>query len=617
MNNFKKLKMFIKLSWEISPAYIFILLANTLISSTRLFLNIILPKYLIDELVLLSNYSNIPSVKSFIPSVVNFEYLLENNALNKLLLFGAIIILSNLLFAFLENTMKRILDVKSIYVREKMNQAMSRKIMSLDFSYLEDPYYLDLKERSIFALNIMRVLQTLIDNIAKALNNIVTIIGLIVILFTLSWVLVVFSLAAVVLQNFAYKSFIEHQKSMNDRLIPTNRRLGYYINLTGSETIQKDIRLFNMNKMLIDKISAYNKEIYYGGIEFYRKKGKFEGMTGIINDLQAAISYGYVGLRVISDNFGAKIGLGSFTMYVSAAINFTRTTVALGRSITVIMQMLGYLDPFMEFMSLPNENIEGKTKFSGEVESIKFENVSFKYPKSDKFVLEDISFEINKNEKISIVGLNGAGKTTLVKLICRLYHPTNGKIYINGHDIFEYDYDSYMNSIATVFQDFKIFAFSIDENISCNFQNSNTERVMELIKDVGLDEKIKILPKGVASMFGKAYDEDGIDMSGGEKQKIAIARALYKNASLIILDEPTSALDPLAEAEIYENFNNLVGDKTAIYISHRMSSSVFCDKILIIDEGKVKDFDTHKNLMKKTESLYYKLFNSQAVNYSE
>lgn len=617
MNNFKKLKMFIKLSWEISPAYIFILLANTLISSTRLFLNIILPKYLIDELVLLSNYSNIPSVKSFIPSVVNFEYLLENNALNKLLLFGAIIILSNLLFAFLENTMKRILDVKSIYVREKMNQAMSRKIMSLDFSYLEDPYYLDLKERSIFALNIMRVLQTLIDNIAKALNNIVTIIGLIVILFTLSWVLVVFSLAAVVLQNFAYKSFIEHQKSMNDRLIPTNRRLGYYINLTGSETIQKDIRLFNMNKMLIDKISAYNKEIYYGGIEFYRKKGKFEGMTGIINDLQAAISYGYVGLRVISDNFGAKIGLGSFTMYVSAAINFTRTTVALGRSITVIMQMLGYLDPFMEFMSLPNENIEGKTKFSGEVESIKFENVSFKYPKSDKFVLEDISFEINKNEKISIVGLNGAGKTTLVKLICRLYHPTNGKIYINGHDIFEYDYDSYMNSIATVFQDFKIFAFSIDENISCNFQNSNTERVMELIKDVGLDEKIKSLPKGVASMFGKAYDEDGIDMSGGEKQKIAIARALYKNASLIILDEPTSALDPLAEAEIYENFNNLVGDKTAIYISHRMSSSVFCDKILIIDEGKVKDFDTHKNLMKKTESLYYKLFNSQAVNYSE
>lgn len=617
MNNFKKLKMFLKLSWEISPVYMFLLVGNTLINSTRLFLNIILPKYLIDELVLLSNYPKLPSIKSFIPSVVNFKYLLENNAIIRLLLFGAVIILSNLLFAFLEKTMKRILDVKSIYVREKMNQAMAKKIMSVDFSYLEDPYYLDLKERSVFSLNVMRVLQNLIDSIAKSFNNIATIIGLTVILFTLSWVLVVFSIIAIILQNLAYRNFMEHQQKMYKALIPVNRRLGYYINLVGQDTMQKDIRLFNMNKMLIDKISEYNIEIRNMDVEFCNKKGNFEGLTGIINDFQAAISYLYVGLRVISDSFGSKIGFGSFTMYVAAAINFTRTTTELGNSITNVIRMLNYLDPFMEFMSLPNESVKGKIKFSGEVENIKFENVSFKYPKSDKYVLEDISFEINKKEKISIVGLNGAGKTTLVKLICRLYHPTNGKIYINGHDIFEYDYDSYMKSIATVFQDFKIFAFSIDENISCDSQNSNTERVMELIKDVGLDEKVKSLPKGIESMFGKAYDEEGVDMSGGEKQKIAIARALYKNASLIILDEPTSALDPLAEAEIYENFNDLVGDKTAIYISHRMSSSVFCDKILIIDGGKVKDFDTHKNLMKKTDSLYYKLFNSQAVNYSE
>ena len=140
---------------------------------------------------------------------------------------------------------------------------------------------------------------------------------------------------------------------------------------------------------------------------------------------------------------------------------------------------------------------------------------------------------------------------------------------------------------------------------------------MELVEDVGLGDKVRELPKGITSMIGKAYDEDGIEMSGGQGQKVAIARALYKDASLIILDEPTSALDPLAEAEIYEHFNELVGDKTAIYISHRMSSSVFCDKILIIDGGKVSDFDTHKNLMKKTDSLYYKLFTSQAVNYSE
>ena len=196
-----------------------------------------------------------------------------------------------------------------------------------------------------------------------------------------------------------------------------------------------------------------------------------------------------------------------------------------------------------------------------------------------------------------------------------MYHPISGTIYINGHDIFEYDYDSYMKCISTVFQDYKLFAFSIEENITCDAQNSNNEKAKKLIKDVGLEEKVNSLPNGISSLFGKAYDEDGIEMSGGQSQKVAIARALYKDASLVILDEPTSALDPLAEAEIYEHFNDLVGDKTAIYISHRMSSSVFCDKVLIIDGGKISDFDTHTNLMKKQDSLYYKLFISQAVNY--
>lgn len=593
MNNFKKLKMFLALSWEISPTYIFILLGNTVISSTQIFLNIILPKYLIDEL-------------------------LGNCDVERLIFFGGLIVISNLLFAFLEKTMKRLLDIKAIFVKEKMNQEMAKKIMNVEFAHLEDPYYLDLKERSVFALNVMSVMQNLISNITIALKSIVTIIGLIIIMMSLSWILVAFLIITILLSILVYKSFMEYQQDFYKQLIPVNRKYGYYVNITYSDTLQKDIRLFNMNKMLIDKITFYNKEIYKWSSAFSVRKGNYLSLYGIINDLQAAIAYGYVGLRVITDKFGPKIGLGSFTMYVSSAINFTKSTVDLGNSITVIMQMLGYLDPFMEFMSLPDESSQkGKIKFSGTVESIKFENVSFSYPKSDKIVLDNISFEINKNEKISIVGLNGAGKTTLIKLICRLYHPTSGKIYINGYDIFEYDYDSYMKQIATVFQDFKLFAFSIEENITCDAQNINTDKVMKLIEDVGLEDKIKSLPNGIASKFGKAYDEEGIEMSGGQGQKIAIARALYKDSSLVILDEPTSALDPLAEAEIYEHFNDLVGDKTAIYISHRMSSSVFCDKILIIDNGKFSDFDTHKNLMKKIDSLYYKLFTSQAVNYSE
>jgi len=229
--------------------------------------------------------------------------------------------------------------------------------------------------------------------------------------------------------------------------------------------------------------------------------------------------------------------------------------------------------------------------------------------------LKNVSFQIKKGEKISIVGLNGAGKSTLVKLICRMYQADSGEILINGRNIYEYEYLSYMNTISAVFQDYRLFNFTIAENISCQSKECDVKEVNRLIDEVGLKEKVAELPNGIESRFGKEYDEDGIEMSGGQAQKIAIARALYKKASMVILDEPASALDPIAEAEIYEKFNGLVDDKTAIYISHRMSSSVFCDRILILDGGTVADFDTHENLMEKTDSLYYKLFQSQAENY--
>jgi ABC-type multidrug transport system fused ATPase/permease subunit len=303
-------------------------------------------------------------------------------------------------------------------------------------------------------------------------------------------------------------------------------------------------------------------------------------------------------------------------MYVSSAINFAASSVEMGKNVVTVMQMIGYLQPFMEFMSLPDEDsIQGTVPFQGEIESIRFEKVSFKYPGSEKLVIEDISFSINKGEKISIVGLNGAGKTTLIKLICRLYHPTSGTIYINDRDIFEYEHSSYMKQLSAVFQDYKLFDFSIEENITGKDPGEDTLRAEELIEQVGLKEKMQELPNGIKSLFGKAYDESGIEMSGGQGQKVAIARALYKGGSLIILDEPTSALDPLAEAEIYESFNSLIGERTAIYISHRMSSSVFCDRILVLNKGSIEDYDTHRSLMEKKNSMYYKLFNAQAVNY--
>ena len=344
--------------------------------------------------------------------------------------------------------------------------------------------------------------------------------------------------------------------------------------------------------------------------KFNKTLGKYLGLYKIINILQC-YCHGYVGLRVLTDRFGSSVRLiydvcQCHSVYVDDC--FTR------RKFHDVHSKPRLFGSILRVYGTPERSRYGREDcVYGRNRDGEFENVTFSYPKSDQVVLDNISFS-SVRRKISIVGLNGAGKTTLIKLLCRLYRPTSGTIKINGKNIYDYDHTTYMKQIAAVFQDYKVFAFSIEENITClPFQGD--ERAKDIVRQVGLEEKVKSLPNGMASYFGKAYDESGIEMSGGESQKIAIARALYKDASLIILNEPTSALDPLAEAEVYSQFNGLVGEKTAIYISHRMSSSVFCDKVLVIEAGKVVDYDHHQNLMKKTDSLYYKMFQAQAENY--
>ena len=404
--------------------------------------------------------------------------------------------------------------------------------------------------------------------------------------------------------------------SMMEKIIPINRVYGYYAGTAVEKPAQKDIRLYGMDKMLTKRMLENSESICDEFDVAYKALGLMSGGLSVVSILISAFTYAYVGIRTVSTMFGPKLTIGSLTMYVSSAITFSTTIITFGENIVALWQNAQFLMPYNEFMSLKEETVEdGGIKFDEDVETVEFHNVTFTYPKAEKPVLKNVSFQINKGEKISIVGLNGAGKSTLVKLICRMYKADSGEILINGRNIYEYDYTSYMNVISAVFQDYKLFNFTIEENISCQESGADEERVNFLVNEVGMREKIDALPDGISSRFGKEYDENGIEMSGGQGQKIAIARALYKKAGMVILDEPASALDPIAEAEIYEKFNRLVEDKTAIYISHRMSSSVFCDKILIIDGGTVSDFDTHENLMKKTDSLYYKLFHSQAENY--
>lgn len=587
----KKLIHFIKLAWSVSPSYIILLICNAICNAAKNLLNVILPMYLVDELT-------------------------GNKNMELLVLYGSLVVLNNVGMTFIANTFARILAVREEQVLNGMMKLMSEKIMNLEYSYLEDPTYLDLKERAVFSIANQNAIANLINAISELLGMSLTLVGLISILITLGPVLIVVLAIGIALSLLIYKSVSQYQMEVMQQIIPINRRFGYYIGLSEGKDLQKDIRLYDMEGMITERIVEFSNDISDVFENMNVRTGKAMGQMSVVSEAVAAFSYGYVGLRTISSAFGPQLSIGALTMYVSAAINFSTMVSKFGEGIVWVIQFLGYLEPYMEFMSLAEETKQtGKTPFNGEVETIEFKDVTFTYPNAEKPVLKNISFSIKKGEKISIVGLNGAGKSTLVKLICRMYQADSGEILVNGKNIYDYDYMSYMNTISAVFQDYRLFNFTIAENVSCQQKGANQNEIHRLIKEVGLEEKVAELPNGIESRFGKDYDEDGIEMSGGQSQKIAIARALYKKASMVILDEPASALDPIAEAEIYEKFNSLVEDKTAIYISHRMSSSVFCDRILIIDGGTVADYDTHENLMQKTESLYYKLFMSQAENY--
>ncbi|MDE7105751.1 MAG: ABC transporter ATP-binding protein/permease [Anaeroplasmataceae bacterium] len=511
------------------------------------------------------------------------------------------------ILGFLNQLASRLLEVHQSKMSEAIDQVVSEKIMNLPFQYLEDPYYLELKKNAEMGVNNMGALYSLMISGAKILSSLVSIIGLISIIITFDWMLVIVLVVGILLNVLIVFIMMKSQVKFYKELLPINFKYGYYMNTLMNPAQCKDFRLYNIGELLEDNLNSFSLEIAKNFRKSNLKMKLYASIMSSLRYIQMAIIYSMVGIRTLAKH----LPISNFTLTISSAISFSDCVTGIIEASGEYIRAIEYITPLVELMEISTDEVDGKEILES-LDTICFDHVYFKYPKTDNYVLEDVSFEIKKGEKISVVGLNGAGKTTIVKLICRLYSVTQGEIRINGIPIQNYQKDHYIKTISAVFQDYKLFAYSIKENIHPQVEEESLESICT---EVGIKESIESLPKKYDSVLSKNYEEGGVDLSGGQKQKIAIARALAKQADLLILDEPTSALDPLAEAEIYENFNKMVLHKTAIYISHRMSSSIFCDKILVLDNGKVSHFDSHENLMKDKTSLYYKLFTSQAKNY--
>ena len=568
----------------------FYFLIYTVATSIYPFFSIILPKFLINELSL----GSMARIDKLFSVILGYFILTS--------VFGFI-------KAFVHDlTYPKITKLRIDYIRDIFD-----KIVSMDYKYVEDAQFLEDNSRAMEATSsnnngVEGIYHKLFETpaIFITISALAIFIGLLDIWILLGLIL------NIIITVWINNKVNKYRYEMKGKIAHAERRKRYYYKTTHDFGYGKDIRIYNLKKRIIDN---YNREIN-NFVLLYKKIKNKEYILGFIGLATLLISNGLTyGILVYKGINGMNIA--DFSMYIAAITSLSVLMKSFADNISYILDESQYVKDFYGFMDWNlGEKGGSRRPIEGDTLEIEFKNVSFKYPNTDKYIFKDLNFKINKGERLAIVGVNGAGKSTLVKLMTGLFDVTEGEILINNVPINEFSKKALYSMFSVVFQDINIMAFTIGENVACSSDNLDKNRIMAALEKVGLGNKIRNLSKGLDQMMLKIIEEDGLEFSGGENQKLAIARALYKDGNMVIMDEPTAALDALAEAEIYENFSELVSGKTAVYISHRLASTKFCDNIALFDKDGIKEYGNHDELIAK-KGAYYEMFTIQGKYYNQ
>ena len=527
--------------------------------------------------------------------------------------------------------------VKKHELTQKINKMLVDKTMDLDFDILEKHETLDMYKKAKDGMTAGGDIRSFIDNLAGLIEKISTIVYSLVLLVPLfipraasetgtltglgyflnqwySFTIMVVVLAVHVCMSYkTNKKASQLQMEFFEKNVSYNRYFGYWFSLIFDYSIGKYIRLYKMQKLMTKRVQETNDKLEAEGNAWINKSLKISMVPIVSQAFMQLASYVFVGLKAV---FGL-ITTGKCIMYVSSYTKLVESITGISDNFVSLKMESRYLSFFYDYMEIKNKRYDGTIpteKRDDNVFEIEFRDVSFKYANAETWALRHVNQKITLGTKNAVVGKNGAGKTTFIKLLCRLYEPTEGQILLNGVDIRYYDNEEYAKLFAIVFQDFNLFSFPLGENVAGNV-DYDRDRAIKCLESAGFAERLAKMEKGLDTSLYQYDDENGVEISGGEAQKIAIARSLYKDAPFVIMDEPTSALDPVAEYEIYQRFDQMVEGKTSIYISHRMSSCRFCDNIIVFDEGKIIEQGSHDKLM-SNKGLYSELWNAQAQYYA-
>lgn len=552
---------------------------------------------------------------TFISKLV-IDSITVEKSIEKLIIIMAVVFLIQVVVTIINSCIRLNTNYRYISIRFACMNEKNRKVMTMPFQNLENSDVMDCYQKAgqasgsndIGIEGMMRAIENFIVNFC------VTAVGLII-MGTMNPYIVI-GMTALAFFNFFIKNQTNKvtKREVWDKLATWWRKDGYMQNTMTDFSAAKDIRIYGLKDYLVKKYRTLFEERK----QYQKKNEKFWWITAQISNLiwffcQIGI-YAWLVYSVIYKD----MTIGNFTLYLGSSATFLTHIGSLLDSVGNILQRSREVDDWRSFLDIDKESKDSELmvpKYA--TYTFVFDNVSFKYPKSEKYALKNLNLTVKAGERLAVVGLNGAGKSTFIKLLLRLYEPTEGRIFLNGEDVSKYNKKSYYDLFSAVFQDVHLFAFPLSENVSMDTTDrTDKERAKKCLIDAGLGEKLSTLQKGIDTPILKVIDDDGVDFSGGEKQKLALARALYKDSPIVVLDEPTAALDALAEAKLYNDFDRLIGNKTSVYISHRLSSTQFCDHVAMFKDGEMVEYGTHESLM-EAKGPYSEMFEVQAQYYLE
>ncbi len=524
---------------------------------------------------------------------------------------------AELLFMWLNTVSSMKMSVGFTYVRLMIIKERIAKTLGMEYEALETPEMLDrLQKAKRATAGDWQGVQGMMTYMQVMGVQIISVTIAVAIMTTFNpWIILI-----IVVLSFAQFLFFDYirkkdKKEMWDAMMPHWRKLEYMENVTTDFSYAKDIRLFGMQKYLAKKqIDVYEEELRH----WIKSRQYWIYNTIFAHGISLLRQLIIIGWLVYSVVFNG-LSIGNFTLYTASAAAFSNAINEILQALSALRERSAHTDDYRSFMDIPSADDKSQTIPIPPADKYTFEfkNVSFKYRGQEKYALKNVNLTLHAGEKLAVVGLNGAGKSTFIKLLLRLYDVTEGCILMNGTDIRKFDRKEYYELFAPAFQDVMVFAFPVAENVSMKEPfNTDKAEAEKMLRLAGLGDKLDKLEKGVDTELLKVLYDDGVDLSGGEKQKLALARALYKKSKIIVLDEPTAALDALAEFRLYQSFNELVGDRTAVYISHRLSSTRFCDRVAMFKDGEMVEIGTHDSLM-EADGAYADMFRVQAQYYVE